>query len=356
MKAILLSAILNLLVCINIYANLEVDSLKIDKCSCKQDLTPSGIMISHVHLKNQVMVSYRFMSMQMSGMLYGSTKVDNDLIFQKYLMSSNNMRMDMHMLMAMYGISNRLTAMGMLNYNVLSMDMSMLEGTSHSHSMAGMDMQTNEMDMKLKTSGFSDIRLHLLYSILNNIQHHILVSGGISIPAGNIYLKGNDKSMYPGQRIPYSMQLGSGTWDILPCVNYLHRNNKISWSTQLSAVLRTGYNSLGYKLGNEIATNNWISFLWLRSFSTSVRIEGTLADHIDGRDKILYLFNEPSCNPLNYGGRKLIGFAGASYNFTKGILFGNKLGIEYGIPIYQNFNGVQLALNNTINASWSYMF
>jgi hypothetical protein len=337
----------------------QADSMKscINYCCCgPTDLTPSGVMISHIHRKKQLMLSYRYMNMNMGGMLDGTSKVSDDKIFQNYLMSMHAMRMEMHMLMAMYGLSNRITLMGMLNYNVSSMKMSMLPGSMHMHSMAGMNMGSGEMDMDLKSSGIGDVKLNALYGIINEKHHHLLASMGFSIPVGSIEIKGNSNSMYPNQRIPYNMQLGSGTWDLLPGISYLYQNNKIVFSSQITSVVRTGYNAVGYKLGNEVTFNNWLAFQWSRNFSSSLRIEGSTAGSIQGQDVSLYNGNEPAADPANYGGQRISSFIGTNFYFRKGILKNNKIGAEYGLPVYQNLNGPQTSVKSSLYASWSLMF
>lgn len=325
-------------------------------CCCEADQTPAGIMISHVHEKGEFMLSYRFMPMGMSGMQDGTSSVSDDVVFQKYLMSSSTMRMDMHMLMGMYGITSQLTAMAMVHYNVNSMAMTMMPGTEHTHVMNGVVMEDEQVDMTMRTSGFGDTKLYLLYGLLNSMQHHVAAAAGLSMPTGNIYEKGDDKSMYPNQRYPYAMQLGSGTWDLLPCVSYLYQQGKFAASTQVSAVIRTGQNSVGYTLGNEISSNTWVAFRFLKAVSASLRLEATSAGTIKGKDKTLYSYTEPSANPKNYGGERVVAYAGASYLFQRGILTNNKLSLEYGTPFYQNLNGPQMPVQFVLNASWSYVF
>lgn len=325
-------------------------------CCCETDQTPAGVMISHVHEKGEFMISYRFMNMNMSGMQDGTSSVSDEVVFQKYLMSSSNMRMDMHMLMGMYGITSKITVMAMLHYNFNSMDMTMLPGTEHTHVMDGTVMGNEQMEMTMRTSGFGDTKLHLLYSILNSMHHHVVAAVGVSMPTGSIYEKGGDKSMYPNQRYPYAMQLGSGTWDLLPCASYLYQQGKWAASTQVSAVIRTVQNDIGYTFGNEITSNTWLAYRFLRPLSASLRMEATRTGTIQGKDKSLYAYSEPAAHSKNYGGDRVMAFVGAGYLFQKGILANNKLNAEYGIPVYQDLNGPQMPIQSAINASWSYVF
>lgn len=320
------------------------------ECCCEMDPTPAGMMISHIHKKGQWMFSYRFMNMNMGDMQVGTDKVSDESIFSKYLMSSGRMYMNMHMLMGMYGLTNRLTLMGMLHYNTVSMDMKMMPGTTHVHNGVVMG---NEMDMRMKTNGLSDAKLHALYGLINEKRHHLLVSAGVNIPLGSVDRKGGSSSMYPDQRFPYAMQLGSGTWDILPGVSYMFQKGIFTWSSQVTAVIRTGQNRIGYRLGDEVTTNHWAAFSWAKNFSSSLRFEGSIMDNIRGQDASLYAGNEPAANPYNYGGKRVSGFVGTNFHFRKGFLTGNRIGVEYGIPFYQDLFGPQMGMKSSLYASWS---
>ncbi len=331
------------------------DSLAIcgNELCCNNDPTPAGVMISHVHKKNEWMISYRYMNMTMDGLLSGTEKMNADAVFVNYLMVPDKMRMDMHMLMAMYGLSNKVTVMAMFHYNVLAMDMLMFDsGGGHVHPGA-----TGSMNHVMKTSGISDIKLHALFALLKKQRHQLLLSGGINIPSGSIQVKGSkDEMMFPNQRYPYSMQLGSGTWDLQPGINYLYQKGKLTFSTQLNSVIRVGYNTVGYKLGDEVSANSWMAYQWHRVFGTTLRAEAAATGRMDGYDKNLYYFSEPSANPFNYGGKRINCYMGAVLQFKKGILKKQRLGFEYGVPVYQYVNGIQMSQKQSLIAAWSIAF
>lgn len=324
-------------------------------CCCLNDPTPAGIIISHIHNKNEWMLSYQYMNMGMNGILEGTKLVSQNDVFTNYLMASNGMRMDMHMLMGMYGIADRLTTMVMLNYNSNSMEMSMFPVSGQS--MPGMVMNSPSMSSSMMTKGFGDIKLHFLYGLMKRENHRFLIAAGVSIPLGSIQQKGNSVDLiYPNERLPYAMQLGSGSLDILPCINYLYQKNDLTFSGQVSATIRSSVNTIGYKWGNEVVLNTWLAYNWINSFSSSCRLEGSVVGAINGRDHSLYIYNELSANPFNYGGQKLKGYVGSTYQFKEGFLKNNRLSVEYGIPMYQKLNGMQMKLTQSLFASWSYTF
>jgi hypothetical protein len=320
---------------------------------CNTDLTPAGVMISHIHNKNEWMLSYRFMNMSMNGLGTGTTGISKDQVFNTYLMSPEKMNMQMHMLMGMYGITSKFTVMVMFNYQLNSMEMSMYSASGHVHPGTHTD---GSLMHSMKTNGIGDIRLHALYGIIERANCQLLISLGLSVPTGTIRQSGaTGDAMYSNTRYPYGMQIGSGTIDALPAVIYLYQQNGFALSTSVSGTFRGNYNSIGYKPGNEVMVSGWIAYQWFRFLSSSVRLQGSAAGHISGDDPSLYKFSEPSANPLNYGGKNLSAFVGSAVHF-RGALKNNRLGIECGIPVYQDVNGIQLKQRLTLNTIWSFSF
>lgn len=325
-----------------------------EDCFCGSNPAPGGVMISHVHPKNEWMLSYRYMNMGMDGVLSGSTKIDEMDVFDQYIMNSNAMKMNMHMIMGMYGITNRLTAMAMFTYNVNAMEMSML--TEHDHS-GGEELHHASTTMDMKTNGVGDGKLYLLHGVIKKVNHQLVLGTGINLPIGSINEIGTHEDvLYEERRLPYMMQLGSGTVDLLPSLTYTYQKGKLAFSSQIQGVIRSSYNSIGYKYGNEESFTSWISYNYWSRLSSSIRIEAVNVETMKGRDEEVYTYNEITANPANYGGQKVNLYLGMNYAFQSGKLKNNHVSIEYGLPIYQYLNGIQIQSKQAFTASWSYVF
>ncbi|MES2388332.1 MAG: transporter [Bacteroidota bacterium] len=319
---------------------------------CGPNPTPTGIMISHVHEKGEWMLAYRFMNMESAGMQQGSKTVSDNKVFEKYLMSSSKMQMQMHMLMAMYGLNDRLTIMAMFNYNLSQMSMTMLPGAVHNHGSAGAEVPGN----RVTSNAIGDTKLHALYKLSGNSTYHIVGSMGISIPTGSIAVSGSAKSMYAGMHLPYSMQTGSGSLEVLPGITYLYSPGRFSYSAQLTGIIRTNYNSIAYKLGNEANLNAWAAFNFNNWLSGSLRAEGIKSGKISGKDKGLYNVYEPAADPDNYGGLFINSYLGLNCHLDSGPLGRLRLSSEFGMPVYQHVNGIQSTTKNILNLSLSSTF
>jgi hypothetical protein len=77
---------------------------------------------------------------------------------------------------------------------------------------------------------------------------------------------------------------------------------------------------------------------------------------IQGSDASVPAILEPAADHKNYGGSLVKGFIGLAYFFHGDFLKNNKIAAEYGIPVYQNFNGTQTATNYNLIISWVLTF
>ena len=182
---------------------------------------PITVMGDHMHAMGEWMVSYRYMTMDMKGLLKGSDSVSpaaSGFINQNML--PKEMIMDMHMFGAMHAIFDQWTLMCMINH--LDNEMTMQNGD------------------KMETSGLGDLKIGGLYDLAHwQDGRRAHLSLGLSAPTGSI----DEKS--GANTVGYGMQLGSGTWDFTPAITYLGQTENYSYGAQLGGVLRIGDNDQG---------------------------------------------------------------------------------------------------------------
>jgi len=318
------------------------------------DINPAAILNGHQHMAGMWMFSYNYMYSNMQNNYSGTTKVSDQTIFEKYVMSPTYMRMDMHMLMGMYGISNKLSLMFMVNYLYMNMNMKMLSGQMNMNNMPGMGSST--MDMTSTSQGFGDTKISGMYNLLSKNCHSLIADIGLSIPTGSINKTDKDYTTFYGQKQAYNMQTGSGTFDFMPGITYVYRQNSYALGAQTMSVIHPYYNSQGYKLGNELTLNTWAAYEWWQRVSASVRLNYNVVGQIQGSDASIPAPFEPATDSKNYGGSQLKSFIGLVYFFHDDFLKNDKIAAEYGIPLYQNFNGTQTATNYNLIISWVLTF
>ncbi|WP_421765145.1 nitrous oxide reductase accessory protein NosL [Ekhidna sp.] len=287
---------------------------------------PIGIMGDHLHHKGGFMVSVRYMTMEMEGNLSGSDEVNDMIVFQNYMVAPQAMRMDMLMIGVMYAPSDRLTLMLMQNFQRNQMDLSTMMG----------------MNFSTKSEGIGDLKISALYGLFSESTHSWHLNVGVSIPTGSIKNQG-DTPMAEGMRLPYPMQLGTGTVDLTFGGTYKGSSENVSWGVQPLATIRTGDNTEGYKWGNEFVINTWVGYNLAEWVSVAGQFSAKKQTQMQGRDEMLNPMMVTTADTKNTGFTKV--YSNVALNFSFGespVLRDFKAGLSYGLPVYQKVKGIQM--------------
>ena len=330
------------------------------------DHAPIGVMGDHRHKQGEIMLSYRFMRMWMEDNAIGTDKVSPEQIvtntpnifFGMPMQPPNlrvvpiNMMMDMHMYGGMYGLTDWITLMGMVPYISKEMEHVTFKGP------AGLERLGA---FTTKSEGIGDISGGALVGIIDrhSPEGELRLDVGLSLSAPTGSIKNRDNVLTPMNtrpvaRLPYPMQLGSGTWDALPSVTYAQRWHDISWGAQWSGVFRLeDENNQGYSLGDKNNVTGWLAYQWAPWISTSGRLAYMDQDSIDGIDPVIVAPIQ-TANPDFQGGERLDLLVGVNLIGQRdmGPLCGHRLALEYGQPVHQDLNGPQLRTDWTFTVGW----
>ena len=195
----------------------------------------------------------------------------------------------------------------------------------------------------IDSDGIGDVSLIGRYRFSNDESGFWQVGAGISLPTGSINQKGDTPRAAGNQQLPYSMQLGSGTFDVPFNINYLRRATKINWGSELVGKIRLGKNDRDYRLGNFFMVSSWLSLNTLEWVQPSIRVSYKYWDRIHGLDTELLVpgpfpFPAPVTNPRLFGGRQADIALGFKFPVFKS---GQYVEVEFGTPFYQSLNGPQ---------------
>mgnify|MGYP001035663794 CR=1 FL=1 len=277
-------------------------------CSCNHEpRAPIGVMGDHVHHKGAWMVSYRYMFMNMDG-------TDSDV--SGYMMRPKSMDMQMHMFGAMYTPINNLTIGLMLPYKVNNMDM---------------EMGAMNMPMEMESEGFGDLKLSGTYRVWSSSVHQLLANLALSLPTGSMDEENGVA------RLPYSMQLGSGSYGLIPGITYTGLANGWGWGVQANGTFYLNENDHDYTLGNRYGLQAWGLRDLCSSSAVSLRLSGNRVENIDGADPQLNPMMTPLADPNLRAGTRLDLLAGIDYRIGPA-----RLALEGGAPIAQELDGPQL--------------
>lgn len=314
---------------------------------------PIGVMGDHRHKAGEWMVSYRYMQGGMDGLREGTNDRDPAAVLQSggnaYRILPSSMTMKMHMLGAMYAPTDDVTLTLMGSY----LDKEMTHTTY-----AGMMGSAVAGEFTTHSRGWGDLRFGALVKLWEKDAHSFHGNLSLSIPTGSIKERDTvlmPNGQYASRRMPYGMQLGSGTWDPTVGVTYNGRSGQLSWGSQYLATFRSGRNDEGYSLGDRHAFTGWAAYSPEPWFSLSARLAAHTQQEISGRDRQIS-GPVPTADPGNYGGEQADLFLGTNLAGQRGLLRNHRLGLEVGLPVYQDANGLQLERDWSVVIGYQYAF
>ncbi len=155
------------------------------------------------------------------------------------------------------------------------------------------------------------------------------------------------------------MQLGSGTFDLVPSLNYGSRRHNLRWGGLLRAVLRLGENDRGYSLGNRVSLTAFAQTQTLVWLAPTVRLNSQWWGKVDGRDEYFLgaqFLPAPVADPDKFGGTKVEATIGATLTYPGNLLERHSLEIRGGLPVYQNLTGPQPKAVRRFDSRWNWSF
>ena len=327
------------------------------------DHAPISIMGDHTHAEGGWMLSYRFMRMDMDGMRSGATRISStDVFTEGYTVAPESMTMEMHMFGMMYAPTNKLTLMLMANYLASEMD--------HRISPSAPTMLLNAVGgdtFTTEASGFGDVTIGALYRfyLKENRKAHYGLS--LSLPIGSIDKKDNTPlpgmpPSFPKQPLPAPMQVGSGTFDLLPSLTFVEQHESWSWGAQANAVIRLeSENDNDYRLGHVFGVTTWAGYNLNEWIGVNTGFNYTQTGKLKGNQKDIGTMGPAGRSVTtafgeNYGGERLDGILGINLQAPSGTLKGHRIAVDIRLPVWQDLNGYQLETDSVVTIGWQKAF
>ena len=193
------------------------------------DFAPAGVLLDHTHEQGDWTFFYRYQREDADQLKQGEATVTPDAYQALYPGEPTPVsQLDQtHTFGVMYAPHPRFTLGLMLPLVEKRLDKALPGG--------GFERQ--------QTSGIGDAKAMVLLPFMQKGSQKTQFNILISLPTGSIRAEGSD-----GSRLPYSMQHGTGTWDILWGLTYTGKEQGLSWGAQVESQYRMNTNDLGYEL------------------------------------------------------------------------------------------------------------
>ncbi|MBW2231793.1 MAG: hypothetical protein JRH17_15510 [Deltaproteobacteria bacterium] len=297
------------------------------------DFAPVGVMLDHTHEKGDWTFLYRYQHDSWQGLMSGDKSTPAlALIPEAYDSVPISETVQTHLFGAMYAPHRRFTFAFLLPYQ-----------TKHVRSVG------TGIAPSMESDGIGDAKLMFMLPFVQKGREKSQFNFGLTFPTGSI-----QEHDVTGQRLPYAMQLGSGTYDFYWGITYTGRREILSWGGQFEGIYRVGENSVGYRLGSVYASSAWIAGSLGRYVTTSARLTWRRTNNIHNADLTLDKTISPLNDNMKQGGT-FIGI-GPGVNILLPFFGGQRLSFEAIIPIYQNLDGPQLARELTWTAGWQWIY
>ena len=300
------------------------------------------------------------MTMHMEDLSDGGDSIDGDtLLGNPYMAVPTAMDMQMLNITAGYSFTDDLFGGVMFMYKDNSMDMkfsSMMQGI------------TGQEGYTMESSGLADTMLMGKYRLFTDDPlvptRQASLMFGLSLPTGSIDEKNTTHplAMRQGELLPYSMQLGSGTFD--PSIGIVYSGSKSPywWGANAIYTARLYDNERDYRLGNEFRIDLYGMYQMRHDLVAELQLNGSYWGKIRGEmDESVTgasghaIQNDPDSpymTPMwdtdNYGGRKLLATVGLQWQPVPLQI----VAFDIGAPLYQHLNGPQLEEKYRLMLTW----
>ena len=280
---------------------------------------------------------------RMVGLRRGTSNRSTKDTLGQYMMTQRKMDMYMSNVSVGYAFSDRFFAGIMGMYMEKDMEMIRRGGRRSSMNSQG----AGDTMLMTKTLLYADD-----YLIPTN-QVSLLL--GVSIPTGSI---DQDDT---GQILPYSMQLGSGTFDPFIGVLYEGSSSPFWWGANASYLARAYENYKSYNLGDEYRLDLYGMYQLRHNLVGELQIKGKYVGdlegeaqeieqdgdgHMNGNPNMAFMSN--LYDPDNYGG--------STVDLTTGVQWqpfrNHILNAQFSVPLFQNLHGTQMERDFTASVTY----
>lgn len=313
-------------------------------------IAPIAVVGDRTYPLGELSVSYRFMGMAFDGQRIGESPVSMAQVLDLFFIAPTRQEVTMHLFGAAYGLHERVTLEATLPVLVSKMMEAVTGAGDQFSDQTGF---TGDDDRW----GFGDVELRGHLNAYRQGPYRLHATLGLSVPVGSFYQNWVTPVSSPSEtRAPYPMQIGSGTWDLMPGFTFLAMNDLASTGIQVNTVVRLHDNELNYNLNHRFEGSVWGAYQVSDLVSISARLLAMKWLDVQGADPSMNRNLNPAAHPDLQGGTRVEMPLGMNVFFPEGFLEGHRVGIEASLPIFEDLNGPQLEHGWTITLGWEYAF
>lgn len=202
-----------------------------------------------------------------------------------------------------------------------------------------------------QTSGISDIQADVLWDVYRQGAYRAHLHTGVIVPTGAVDERGDFGAAADAQ-LPYDMQLGTGSWVIVPGATAQVMNQVGSVGLQVRGMFAVNENGRGWKPGTGVDARLWAGYRFNDFVSASGGIRVMHSGAIQGADPELETLRDPGDLALSFATKRVDLPLGVNLRVPGGRLAGQRLSFEWVWTVHQETDGVILADDWGFNLGW----
>ena len=221
------------------------------------------------------------------------------------------------------------------------------------------ELANNQLRGSPTASGIGDLEVHALFGLHDTWPYRAHLIAGLSLPTGSVEEVGQLPTAEVGESegtLPYPMQPGDGTFALVPGAVFVAENEFGTVGFRGEAQLPVGENDRGWTPGNSFDAQIWMAYRFTDWVSGSVRLSYLKVGDLTGSDISVDAFSSPLAHPDLQSGTRVAIPIGINLHFPEGKLHGNRLHVEFIMPVHQDLEGPQLTPSSGVAISWGVTF
>ncbi len=299
---------------------------------------PAGVMADFLILDRDLYIGVRYYQEQFRGTSLGTLPISSDDILDVFSVAPLTLdkeTAEVDLRLGLFGFVTLQASMPFTQAEMLS--------------------TTDAVFFETASRTYGDVSIRGLFNVLEMNEYRMSLTLGATVPTGRI--RKQDTGAFAVREIlPYAMQGGSGTPDILAGLTFLVQNEVASTGAQINTVTRVVDNRRGYRLGDEFSISVWGAHNLSDWVSVSIRALYETWDDVIGSEPGTDGSIDPAANSFAQGGERLQIPFGVNLFLREGPFAGHRLLLEWYYPIHEDLNGPQLATDRTLVVSWQTFF
>jgi hypothetical protein len=298
-------------------------------------VAPVGIVVDRPLDAGALRVGYRFSRAEWRGLRStGGILLETDALDLGFTFVPLEMTATAHRLTLGYGITDDLTVMATGGYL-----------------MKDAQFANDSVFFFGDSEGIMDAEADVLWEVYSAGPYKGHLQLGVIAPFGSI----DQTSDFPtaaDAQLPYDMQIGTGSWLVMPGVGAQVMNETGSVGGQIRGVFALTDNDRGWRPGDRLEGLVWMAHRFNRNVSASTGVRGYAANDIQGIDPDLETLRLPGDLALTYGGNRVDIPLGVNLRMTEGPLAGHRVGVEAVWTVHEKVHGPRIGSDWAVNIGW----